>query len=130
MFAHDPLRPTSTNPATRNPRRRQRNSSDENGLALPSAKKRRSVLTRSTLTQPDEAHHPLPSIEGDGEVHANGGPVMNGSIVKDHQAASSEGRELVVREKRRPSHRGIKGDGSVILVSREFCSDVMKVLCV
>ncbi|KAI9885276.1 MAG: electron carrier [Watsoniomyces obsoletus] len=122
MFAHDPLRPTSTNPSTRNPRRRQRNSADENGLALPSAKKRRSVLAGSTFIRPDDVHHhhqPHPSIEADGELHANGGPVMNGSIVKEHRTLSSEGRELVVRDKRRSSHRGIKGDGSVILTKNE-----------
>ena len=106
MFSHDPLHPASANPSTRNPRRRQRTHSDENSVIQPKAKKRRNVLTHDTFVKPPN-----------GDAHLNGGPAINGSAVKAPNVALSEVKELTVRETRKGSQRGIKGDGSVVLVS-------------
>lgn len=106
MFAADPLLPASGNPSIRNPRRRQRTHSDENGAVLPKAKKRRSVLTGDTFVKPDERDHA-----------ANGAVTMNGAAIKDSKLPLSEPKDLPVRAVRKASVRGAKADGSSVLVS-------------
>lgn len=106
MFSPDPLLPASGNPSTRNPRRRQRTHSDENGLILPKAKKRRSALTRDTFVKPEDVE-PTP----------NGLITMNGSADKDSKVPSTDPKELPVRTLRKASLRGSgKADGSLVLV--------------
>ena len=105
MFAADPLLPASANPSTRNPRRRQRTHSDENGVVLPKAKKRRSALTTETFVNPE-----------DGERPANGKVVLNGAATKPSSQLSIEATELPVRTLRKSSLRGGKPDVGSVLV--------------
>lgn len=107
MFSHDPLVPASANPSTRNPRRRQRTHSEENGILLPKAKKRRSALTSVTFDKPDGSEH-----------HPNGALTLNGTATKERRDDATEIKELPVREIRKASLRAARGDGSVILVRR------------
>ena len=105
MFSNDPLLPASANPSTRNPRRRQRPQSEENGAPLPKAKKRRGALASDTFVKPDDS-------EGQKDVDRP----MNGTAITERRSASASFNDLPVRETRKTSLRGFKGDGSVVLV--------------
>jgi hypothetical protein len=110
MFAQDiPSLPAAANPSLRNPRRRPRNSSDENGhLIAPKAKKRRSVLAPDTFVKPAEAAAPP----------ANGTVAMNGTASKgaDRAVSFPSTRDLPMRETRKTSgQRGLKTDHMVLV---------------
>ncbi|KAI9787788.1 MAG: hypothetical protein M1816_007436 [Peltula sp. TS41687] len=110
MFSPDhPLLPASANPSTRNPRRRQRTSSDENGFILPKAKKQRSALTRETFVKPDG-----------GEFRTNAMITMNGTANKDSNASSIDPKDLPVRTLKRSILKGSgRADGSLTLTKNE-----------
>lgn len=108
MFSNDPLLPASANPSTRNPRRRQRPQSEENGAPLPKAKKRRGALASDTFVKPDDS-------EGQKDVDRP----MNGTAITERRSASASFNDLPVRETRKTSLRGFKGDGSVVLTKND-----------
>ncbi|KAI9678108.1 MAG: hypothetical protein M1817_006052 [Caeruleum heppii] len=107
MFSPTVPHPPSAGRSLRNPRRRQRTSSDELTNSLPRAKRQRSTVSAATFAKAQQENVPpedMPTMNG----HAN-------HAVKDITALT---QELAVREKK-SGERGARGDGAVILTKND-----------
>ncbi|KAI9851477.1 MAG: hypothetical protein M1838_003552 [Thelocarpon superellum] len=93
--------------SSRNPRRRQRNHSDENGVSLPKAKRQRSAIHADTFVKPataaDDPEQTQPTV-----------PAPNGSVSVLPRGGSID-IDIPVRGTKKTRERGGDGDGSVVL---------------
>jgi hypothetical protein len=108
MFSPDAATRPSQGTSTRNPRRRRRDGSES---VMQQAPRKRSKLTDDTFVPPPEA-----------QVNGNGTIIANGKIDRDD--SPSHLVDMPVREKK----RNAKGDGSSVLVSYNFGSDLSMAL--
>jgi nuclear pore complex protein Nup133 len=98
-------------PASTRSRRRQRPLSSENSIAQPKAKRQRSALNEHTFTAPDR--------DASAEMQEVGPAKSIASISRREstRAIQRHSQDLAVRGKKlKVAERGIKGDGSVVLV--------------
>ena len=91
---------------SRNPRRRQRTQSSENGVSIPRAKRQRSALSEETFTSPE------PTTNGKDVIHK-----FNGFVSQKPQSVTS--RQLVVRETKKIGDRGNRVDNGTVLVREQ-----------
>ncbi|KAI9822746.1 MAG: hypothetical protein M1832_002979 [Thelocarpon impressellum] len=113
MFSTSTPLPPSISSSTRNPRRRQRNHSDENGVSLPRAKRQRSALSSDTFVKPGAEDEPVADRAGL-ETPANGSVRRGRSAAKQADVI-----EMPVRGAKKATtaavERGSKTDGSIVL---------------
>lgn len=108
MFAPDVIAHSTS--SLRNPRRRQRTSSDDS-VKLPKAKRQRSVLRQDTFDPPDIA------ALRDGERVSQ--PSQQSASVEESSITSNEDvfqRQLTIRGPKKTEKSGDSVDGTVILV--------------
>jgi nuclear pore complex protein Nup133 len=91
--------------SARNPRRRQRTQSNENGVSVPRAKRQRSALSDETFTSPE------PTMNGKDGMHK-----LNGFTSQKPRSAAS--RQVVVRETKKIGERGQRLENGTLLVRK------------
>lgn len=108
MFAPDVTAHTTS--SLRNPRRRQRTSSDDS-VKFPKAKRQRSALRQDTFDPPDVA------TLGDGE-HVSESSQQSASVEESGITSSEDvfQRQLTLRGPKKTEKSGDNVDGTVILV--------------
>ena len=99
--------------SVRSSRRRQRPLSNDGGIPQPKAKRQRSTLSQDTFTPPDGAPEMV-----EAKSHIASLPRRDGSM--------PERREIAVRGKKpKFGDRGVKGDGTVVLVRSLLCFEYL-----
>ncbi|KAI9811481.1 MAG: hypothetical protein M1827_005464 [Pycnora praestabilis] len=111
MFSPDASLHGSMVPTSRNPRRRQRTGSSENGDLQPKKKQKRSALSQETFLPPQSSNGRVDGKTMNGHVHG-------GSTGRD---VSSETRDLPVRGPKKHGERAVKGDRGTVLSKNDNC---------
>lgn len=101
----------------RNPRRRQRTSSDDS-IKPPKAKRQRSALRQDTFEPPYDAN--VNGLAGP----ANGDVSLNGHAPEEVPPANGgvSSKDLALRGPKKQERRGERGDGTVVLVCKYYRS--------